>query len=80
MSVDHRWTAVEGRSTIVTGAGNGLLLAIARRFVAAGAKVLLVDRDPTVASRIGEEDFPKGSAFALVRTLPMRMPRHPSFE
>jgi NAD(P)-dependent dehydrogenase (short-subunit alcohol dehydrogenase family) len=69
MRVDHRWTAVEGRSTIVTGAGNGLGLAIARRFVAAGAKVLLVDRDPTVASRIGEEDFPKGSAFALVKDL-----------
>ncbi len=43
-----------GRTAIVTGAGNGLGLGIARRFVAGGARVLLVDQDPVVLSRIEE--------------------------
>lgn len=69
MSVNALVTAVGGRSAIVTGAGNGLGLAIARRFVASGAKVLLVDRDPIVSARPGEEGLPKGAAFALVKDL-----------
>ena len=41
-----------GRTVIVTGAGNGLGLGIARRFVAGGARVLFVDQDPVVLTRV----------------------------
>jgi NAD(P)-dependent dehydrogenase (short-subunit alcohol dehydrogenase family) len=60
---------LNGSTAIVTGAGNGLGLAIARRFVAGGAKVLLVDQDPVVLSRIGTEHLPSHGAFALVKDL-----------
>jgi len=60
---------LNGSTAIVTGAGNGLGLAIARRFVAGGAKVLLVDQDPVVLSRIGTDGFPSHLAFALVKDL-----------
>lgn len=36
---------IEGRTAVITGAGNGIGLAVARRFVEEGAQVLLVDRD-----------------------------------
>lgn len=42
------------RTAIVTGAGNGLGLGIARRFVAGGARVLFVDQDPVVLTRVDE--------------------------
>lgn len=54
---------------MVTGAANGLGLAIARRLSTGGAHVLLVDSDETVLSRIGEPDFPSTRAFALVKDL-----------
>jgi NAD(P)-dependent dehydrogenase (short-subunit alcohol dehydrogenase family) len=57
------------RRVIVTGAANGLGLAIARRLCAGGACVLLVDSDETVLSRIGEKDLPAARAFAVVRDL-----------
>jgi len=60
---------LNGSTAIVTGAGNGLGLAIARRFAAGGAKVLLVDRDQAVLKRIGSDDLPSHSAFALVKDL-----------
>jgi NAD(P)-dependent dehydrogenase (short-subunit alcohol dehydrogenase family) len=60
---------LRGNTAVVTGAGNGLGLAIARRFVAGGAKVLLVDQDQVVLSRIGTEHLPAHSAFALVKDL-----------
>ncbi len=60
---------LEGRRAIVTGAGNGLGLAIARKFATSGARVLLVDCDPVVATRPKESAFPKGSAFAQVKDL-----------
>ena len=53
---------VEGRNVIVTGAGNGLGLAIARRFVELGAKAVLVDRDEAVLARIGSEELPPDRA------------------
>lgn len=60
---------VKGRNVIVTGAGNGLGLAIARRFVELGAKVLLVDRDEIVVARVGDGQLSPNVAFALVKDL-----------
>jgi NAD(P)-dependent dehydrogenase (short-subunit alcohol dehydrogenase family) len=60
---------LEGRNAIVTGAGNGLGLAIARRFVELGARVLLVDREQAVLSRVGAGQLSPNSAFALVKDL-----------
>ncbi len=60
---------VEGRNAIVTGAGNGLGLAIARRFVESGAKVLMVDKEEVVRSRVGEGQLSPQTAFALVKDL-----------
>lgn len=54
---------------MVTGAANGLGLAIARRLIAGGARVLLIDKDSTVLKRVGEEGFPADKAFALVQDL-----------
>lgn len=57
------------RSVIVTGAAQGLGLAIARRFAAAGSNVLLVDRDPKVLSRVGEDGLPSSQCAALEQDL-----------
>ena len=57
------------RSAIVTGAAHGLGLAIARRFSVDGAKVLLVDCDSVVASRVREKEFAGDKTFALVKDL-----------
>jgi len=57
------------RKVIVTGAANGLGLAIARRFAMDKAKLLLVDSDAVVARRPGEADFPSDRVFSLVKDL-----------
>ena len=57
------------RSAVVTGAGNGLGLAIARRLARGGARVFLVDRDLVVLERIGSSDLPAKTASALVKDL-----------
>lgn len=61
--------SLDNRSAIVTGAGNGLGLAIARRLVRGGARVFLVDKDPVVQERIGSPDLPVDAASALVKDL-----------
>lgn len=60
---------VENRNVIVTGAGHGLGLAIAKRFVELGAKVLLVDKEEVVQTRVGTAELPAQSAFAVVKDL-----------
>ena len=60
---------LKGCSAVITGAGNGLGLAIARRFVAGGARVLLVDQDPIVIKRVGSSDLPSQLACAMVKDL-----------
>jgi NAD(P)-dependent dehydrogenase (short-subunit alcohol dehydrogenase family) len=60
---------LEGRNVIVTGAGNGLGLAIARRFVELGARVLMVDKEAVVQNRVGAGQLPPNSAFPLVKDL-----------
>jgi NAD(P)-dependent dehydrogenase (short-subunit alcohol dehydrogenase family) len=57
------------RNAVITGAATGLGLAIARRMVAGGASVLLVDVDPSVLTRVKEAEFLVGNAFAVVTDL-----------
>lgn len=54
---------------MVTGAANGLGLAIAKRLCADGAFVLLVDSDSTVLSRINDDGFSPERTSALVKDL-----------
>ena len=49
---------LQGRNAIVTGAGNGLGLSISRRFVELGARVLLVDKEEVVRTRVGGSQLP----------------------
>lgn len=64
-----REPSLEGRHAVVTGAGNGLGLAIAQEIAHCGATVLLVDRDPVVRQRTMNDPFPQGKAFAVVKDL-----------
>lgn len=66
---NHLTTGDEARHVIVTGAANGLGLAIARRFAIDGAYLLMVDNDPAILSRVKEKDFVESRAFALVKDL-----------
>jgi NAD(P)-dependent dehydrogenase (short-subunit alcohol dehydrogenase family) len=61
--------SLTGRRAVVTGAANGLGLAISRRLVAGGAHVLLVDKDPAVLARVGEDRLPLDRCAALVKDL-----------
>jgi NAD(P)-dependent dehydrogenase (short-subunit alcohol dehydrogenase family) len=61
--------SLKNRSAVVTGAGNGLGLAIARRLARAGDRVFLVDRDPVVLERIGSIDLPAETASTFVKDL-----------
>lgn len=54
-----------GRTAIVTGAGNGLGLGLAKRLLAGGARVLFVDKDPVVLSRVEAGK----TMFAMVKDL-----------
>src|SRR5258708_32200659 len=57
-----------GRNAVVTGAGQGFGVAIARRLAQAGAYVVLVDRKPegvtAVAAEIGEQGGHASALFA----------------
>ncbi len=57
------------RCAVVTGAANGLGLAIARRLASGGASVLLVDKDRAVVSRMKDKEFSAVKSFALVQDL-----------
>jgi len=57
------------RRAVVTGAANGLGLAIARRLCAGGAQVLMVDCDGAALARIKERDFSSEKGFVLVKDL-----------
>lgn len=58
----------EGKTTVVTGAANGIGAALARRFHAAGARVVVADRDAANLSAIEAElnAIRPDSAFAVV--------------
>jgi gluconate 5-dehydrogenase len=56
------------RTILVTGAAQGLGLGIAKSLAAAGARLALVDRNPTVADQIADPIF-ADSAIALVKDL-----------
>lgn len=61
--------SLDGRAAIITGAANGLGLAIAGKFFASGARVLMIDVDPAVSARAKEIDPAGDRTCALVADL-----------
>ena len=59
---------IEGKTTVVTGAANGIGAALSRRFHAAGARVVLADRDAANLKVVEKElnAIRPDSAFAVV--------------
>ena len=59
---------LNGKTTVVTGAANGIGAALARRFHAAGSRVVLADRDAEQLSRVTDalNATRPGSAIAIV--------------
>lgn len=56
--------SLEGRVALITGAGSGFGEGIAKRFLAGGAKVAVLDRDKIAAERVAKELG--GNAIAVV--------------
>jgi NAD(P)-dependent dehydrogenase (short-subunit alcohol dehydrogenase family) len=52
---DTRGGRIEGRTAIITGAGDGIGRGIARRFAAEGANVLVAERDVESGERVTDE-------------------------
>ena len=46
---------LDGKVAVVTGSGNGIGEAIARRFAAEGARVVVTDIEPEAVSRVADE-------------------------
>ncbi|HLH77080.1 MAG TPA: glucose 1-dehydrogenase [Candidatus Binataceae bacterium] len=67
-----------GKSALVTGGNSGIGLAIARLFVAEGARVAICGRDPRTLAAAGEELGP--NAIALRADLSQADQRHAMFE
>jgi 2-keto-3-deoxy-L-fuconate dehydrogenase len=55
---------LEGKTAAITGAGSGIGRAIAHRFAASGARVLLLDVDLSQAKQVAEEIAEKGGSAA----------------
>ncbi|SEF15792.1 3-oxoacyl-[acyl-carrier protein] reductase [Rhizobiales bacterium GAS191] len=60
-----RFETLQGRSALVTGAAQGLGLAIARAFLEAGASVVLADVNPNIDAITKDADPTDGRAFGL---------------
>lgn len=58
---------LDGRTTIVTGSGQGIGFAIARAFVAHGASIVIADIDEAAAVSASEEITSSGSTAIAVR-------------
>ncbi len=55
--------SIAGKTAVVTGAANGVGLAIARQFISAGANVMMADRDEDrLKNEVGQDEDSTGNA------------------
>ena len=60
--------SIEGKTAIVTGAANGVGLAIARHFANQGANVMFADMDEA-GLKMSWESFPKTEPYAVLQEI-----------